>query len=496
MNNKTVSSVTYNHLIESINCVDKMKKTIIIAFCDKYINYYKVLRFFVKHFDESLSNPLKELSFYTYVAQLLYYNKIYKFKAKNTLISVINAFYRFYQTYELNLFTKDNYSTQLLHKIGIGQDICNGFQVVNYNILDKIPNVDKWIVCYKANETSECINVNRVDFSIIENKTFKYWVKTYVWKYDALFSRKISLISTFVKAFNYINDLKTGKQLSFYTTPNNNYDDINTQEIMAFKSYILSKYENADTQGKFIYNLKSLLLLISENGIHKFEPGVFMTLIHHKNFFRNNGRPIPDSDLKQLSYKLSELAKTNIVYNLYYLVFYMALETELRPKSIFDLETNCIRETAKKNEYILCATSKTSHQEQVEIPITIFVKKCIDKVLKLTSKYRMKNTNESLKSQLFIIPNKNDNGFIKMSYWNFNTFLKSSCSSNKALGPPLKLFILFSKAVKIKVSSPTKRTNNMISLKVAKILCFLLPCLAKIILKSFDSNPSIIYILQ
>ena len=121
-------------------------------------------------------------------------------------------------------------------------------------------------------------------------------------------------------------------------------------------------------------------------------------------------------------------SSNSLMGSLCYSAFYIALETEFRPTQIFSLRKDCIRETAKKNEYVLVSRSKTSAGETCEYPITEYVKREIDEIIKATDYLRSMTTAADLKDYLFIIPRTRKGQVQLLTCGSFNTHLQKCCS--------------------------------------------------------------------
>ena len=378
------------------NCSDSYKLNCLREFSKVNKNSQPSYIFFLNHFDESLSSPLKPLSFYTYLEQIMFLGELAKVKSlkfSRLLCTVVHSFYTFYQiNYDSEVFTRDGYATALLSEPNIAQKILDGYDVINYNMIEPIPKSNKWILCYKESKSSSIVRITKVDFTNIDNSYFRNWYKSYLW-----YSNKIKIVTlrhstTIFNACNYINSIKANKNLSFFVKHTNALDDINTQEIRALKSHIYSLFTNDNARVSFLSNFRSFLKYVDDNGLHKFEGGVFIEL--SRLSIRNveySAKPIPKQDLQLIIDKLHELETKSIKNKLYSILFYLALETEFRFNQICDLKVDCVQKTAKENEYIITSETKTSNQAIVEQPITIYVKKCIDEVKDITNNYRLSN---------------------------------------------------------------------------------------------------------
>ena len=125
---------------------------------------------------------------------------------------------------------------------------------------------------------------------------------------------------------------------------------------------------------------------------------------------------------------MKKKAEGNVLYGIYYSVFYIALETSFRSSQIVELTKDCVVETAKKGEYVLYSGTKTSAGEYIEQPITTYVEREIREILKLTEEYRQNCTDTSLANKLFIVPGNKSGVYRELSTHKFNAYLRGCCN--------------------------------------------------------------------
>lgn len=293
--------------------------------------------------------------------------------------------------------------------------------------MEKTPECDKWLFCYKKSENSSIYEIDAVDFTRILSKTYRSWVKHYIWKEDVKVHSKLDPLPMFVKAFNYVHDIKTGAALNVFATSGDE-TKFDVRDAMAYKNYILEAYENNRTRNAHIYSIRNLLRHVFRNNLGDIDAGVFYTLNHTVDQTYDNTCPIPNSELSQLSALIKEKASSDPLADMYSSIFFIALETEFRGSQIVSLPKNCLRETAKNGEYVVVSETKTSAGELVEQPISAYVEREIRHVMQITNIYREKCTNTRLKNHLFIVPGAKRNTFKPLSKVKFNSFLKACCS--------------------------------------------------------------------
>lgn len=393
---------------------------------------------FLQDFDKSIDgieiNSLNDLSIDTFSHQINYYNAAYE--DKDVLSFVVGFYFLVASKYNPRLFIKDGFDPRILQKIGLAHLLVNGYVLIKYNPIEDVPASDKWIFCYSSDDETNSMtstsNTKVIDFTVINNTTYRYWYKYYVWKNNNSLYTRLHSISCVTDFFNYIDNLKKGSELSIYARKSDS-NDITLNEIIAWKNHVMNTYDNNRTRSSHIYNPRNILKFVHENGIVELPNGIYYYLTHKLDSNYDNTKAIPDENLKKLSKLMSEKADEEVVNAVYYLAFYIALETEFRASQLFTLKTDCVVETSKKNEYVLVSKTKTSANEEIEQPITIYVKKHIDEILKLTKKYREDNNISNISSYLFLAPGERKNSYKIISPTMFNTYLKKCC---KEIGLP------------------------------------------------------------
>lgn len=221
--------------------------------------------------------------------------------------------------------------------------------------------------------------------------------------------------------------------MSFLTGKTDNIN-ITVNDIIAWKNHLINKYENNRTRTSRIYIIRYILKFIQENGIIELSNGIYYHLQYSLDNNYDNALAVPDEHLKQLSKLMKKKSEEKITNAVYYLAFYIALETEFRASQLFSLKVDCVRETAKKDEYVLISKTKTSANEEVEQPITTYVKRHIDEIINLTKEYRQKSNIEGVSEYLFITSGQRKNSYVILTSQSFNSFLQKCC---KKLNLPL-----------------------------------------------------------
>ena len=415
-----------SHAWRYVLCSDVEKRKNLLAFTHTYqTNSWQGLNIFLSEFDLSLGDPMAKLSVATYKQQLLYFSQR---KLCRKISGIITAFYMYVlREVDPDMFGDDRFMNAAFHTTNLGSAVAQGYSIIYYNPLDDLPVADKWVICYQNNPGEDIIKTQKVDFTGIECPIYREWCKSYIWHADAKMYVKLHALSKHAVCFNYLYHLKTGKAVSVFTRKTREYGTITVGDAEALKNHILSSYKNNRTQCGLIYNTRNVIRHADANHLGIIETGVFYSLTHTLSSDYDNTHALTNQELNAVSAVMHTKAKTNPLSAIYYSIFYIALETEFRGSQIVSLTTDCIQETAKKDEYVLVSRTKTSAGEYVEQPITIYVKREIEEILRLTEEYRQNCSDLSVKKLLFIAPSVRKGVYKMITQSKFNVFFQECC---------------------------------------------------------------------
>lgn len=411
-----------------LDITDPHKRTLVKDFLCLHTGGYlwSVYDAFCEHFDDSLPSADCNLDFSAFLHQINYFTA---HNLDTSICGIVTSFYIYiYNSVDPNIFGTDEAIIAAMHRTRIGYELSNGYTIVPYNPLEDVPLGDKWILCYKEHIHSDITQTKLLDFSDITCEIYKLWIKQFIWKENVMVETKAHPLGVYKAGMDYIYQIKTGTVRTFFAHPSTAIEKITVSEIEAYKNHILSTSENNRTRCSRIYNFRNLIKYIDENKLGEIESGVYYNLTYTLSNDYENTQAIPDDELQAVSAIMKEKAEQDISAAMYYAVFYIALETEFRGSQIVTLKRNCIRETAKDNEYVLVSGTKKSAGEEIEQPITTYVKREIDIIIRLGEEYREKCSNTRLKDCLFIVPGARRNLFTAMTTVKFNTFFKRCCS--------------------------------------------------------------------
>lgn len=384
-------------------------------------------RFFEQSLGDNIVNTGTDFNFQTLLSQLRYFSN-YGQSGKRLPIYVVIAFYIYLSQYiDALIFEKDGIPNQILHRQHIATELLSGFQVVKYSQFEDVPISDKWLFCYKKYDRDTYVNIRTLDFTLINNTTYRNWIKHFVWKADLSIYTKIHPLPILKSALNYLSDLKTGSIQSVFSSKNE-VSTISVNDTIMYRNHVLASFDNNRTRTGYIYNLRVLLKHVERNHLGNIEHGVFYTLTHTLDQSYDNTNPIPDNELGILSSHLIESSKNDTLIGIFTSIFFLALETEFRGSQILDLSKNCLRETSKSNEYVVISETKTSANELIEQPVSSYVVREIKHCINLTEEFREKCVDTHLINKLFVIPGNKLGTYKKVTEFRFNEFLKSNCT--------------------------------------------------------------------
>ena len=384
------------------------------------------------YFDESLNGAtvsgIHDLNFDLFKSQLKYYKTNY---SEKTCYFLGRFYYFMLSNYDSTIFDDANIATKTVQRNDFITLLLNDYDVLSYNRIEDVPHSNKWLLQFdNTSATNGGLTVSNavsVNFEEIQNPEYRKWCKYYVWKGAGGVNNRIHKFNIMRTFFNYVDDLKSGKILTMHTNKTNNLA-ITTNEVFAYKNYILGQHDNPRTRIHYILDIATILKFINDEYVAKIESGVFYHLTVAADNDYNNTMAIADEDLKKLANLMKEKAKENTLNAIYHLVFYLGLETEFRISQLLNLTVDCVVETAKKGEYVIVSKTKTSNMEVVEQPITIYTKRHIDEILSLTNEYRADCVDLNVKTSLFITPSNRKGVYSSVQPSIFNAYLKDCCA--------------------------------------------------------------------
>lgn len=417
-----------------INCKDHIIRSYIQEFLYEFTNCFaekRLIDIFCENFDNSLNDTFNEFNIDTLIHQIRYFASM---NEKPLLVKIVASFYRFLYNYKnIDVAHNNKYIAAALHRQRIADEIASGYQIFVYNPLSSCPDIDKWIVCYQRTPHSEYIDTEVFDFSSIQVKLYKKWFKEYVWYSNGTIRTKRDIMYRILPILHYISNLKSGKILSIFSPKGTPHESITVSEINAIRNYIASSSNNSRTRNGTIASIRMFFNYISDVYPGAVPAATYYLLRSSPGKDYDSQKAIPITEIEAIAKVMKRNAETDILYAILYAVFYLALETEFRGSQIMRLTKDCVHEAAKKDEWVVLSDTKTSAGELTEQPITRYVKREIDEVIKLTETYRQNCSDTRLKNLLFIVPDIRKGVYVPLKLHRFNNYLKDCC---KIAGTP------------------------------------------------------------
>ncbi|MGN8888372.1 hypothetical protein [Blautia sp. HCP28S3_G10] len=414
-----------------INCASKEIREAVHSFLNTRVDKGDHITSFCEHFDDSLQglevNGLADLGFTSFTNQVDYFQSYASKQRKTTRAAVVVSFYLYLaQHANEKLFEKEGVPTSLLTRPSFANELKDGFKVILYNLIEDVPEADKWLLCYKKYDRDTVIRVFKLDFTRINDPVYRIWYKHYVWKDKVMMYTKAHPISILAWAFNYLAKIKSGKIRTIFPV-SQNHEVITVTDASAYRNHVLASFDNNRTRSGYIYNLRNVLRHVSANKLGEIDNGVFYALTHTLDQSYDNTHPISNNELSKIATVFKRRAEEDPVADVFMSIFYLALETEFRGSQIVDLNKDCLHETAKKGEFEVVSETKTSADEVVEQPISSYVERGIRHVIAVTESFREASTNTWLLNKLFVIPGPKKGTYVKVSQNRFNVFFQDCC---------------------------------------------------------------------
>lgn len=201
------------------------------------------------------------------------------------------------------------------------------------------------------------------------------------------------------------------------------------EEVLLYKNHIFNIIDTDTNISKYLYNINGILRFLKEAGLMNFDDNIFFHLKYSSKSL-NNSKAIPNDELILLANLLKSNSENSDLNKLYYLIYYIALETEFRITQILSLDIDCVDDTAKKNQYVLSSKTKTSEGEEIPQAITIYVKHHIDDIKRITQELRNECQEKDLMNRLFLKRNYSKKLIISpVTRENFNDYLSVCCKT-------------------------------------------------------------------
>lgn len=395
----------------------------------------KTFSLIFEHFDESLANfsisSINDLNWNTFLAQIHYFKSL---GCGSKDISFLNSLYTIIgQKYNHSLFHENGLDIRIFTFKGIANLIADGYEILHYSKYETVPENDKILLYYAdsmdTNAAVRASAIHQLDFTNVSNPVYRKWLKSYIWNGNGSLQYRFDQKSDITRFLNYIEDIKTGAIPTVYKA-NKNILRITTSEVAAFKNHVLVTLKNNRSQCNLIYSARNLINYLDINHLMKVPEGVYKTLTHTLYTSYNDSTPINDEDLNKLLSYLKTQSNYSVTDKLMYIITCILVETEFRSSQVVALETDCILETAKRNEYELYSKVKTNGSVKKKQAITLYTKQNLEECIAITNEFRKDCTVMDLKKYIFLVPDDKKRGLYKViSQGYYDSYISSICQS-------------------------------------------------------------------
>lgn len=401
---------------------------------DLYSSAYSSVDF-VKKFSESYSDfsDFQDISDFNYSVFKSQY-EFYKNNEKE-LKTLIKFYIYLYVTSEYTELFKANDPVDMVYmqQYNFLQKYKEGFELVNFNPNEEYPAINKWVIKpngFEASSTAfKSTSYKSLDFTKIKCDFYINFAKHFYWYIPNSLTTKTVDITHVIIFLNFIFEYKTNNIKSL--SEGIDYKKITASEVYSFRKHIGLTAQKANTFNSYMKAINKFLSMCKEKGFLDVESGAFEYLYCNSKDKAKGGVSIPDEDLTLLEQHLEKLSEEkNLLYNLYHIIFHLAIETELRISQLLSLQISEIKEGMKEGQFFIRSITKTSKGEKINQQISIYAKRHIDIAINITEDLRA-NASNKYSDYIFLAPPelvKSTNKDIKpIETYLFSRFLKREC---------------------------------------------------------------------
>jgi hypothetical protein len=145
---------------------------------------------FLNEFNNSINGlnikSIDDFSLETFVHQIHFF-RTYQDKKRNKekeILMILNSFYTYVLNNAISKKINNNSASKIIfQRQRLAQLIANGYEIMKYNPIEKVPTQDKWIIICEKSIHYNIQNTYTFNFSLIKNNTYRQWLKYFIWKY-------------------------------------------------------------------------------------------------------------------------------------------------------------------------------------------------------------------------------------------------------------------------------------------------------------------------
>lgn len=360
-------------------------------------------RQFFAHFQASLGNNtvncIEDFNKSIFDTQYWYYKN--NAGKNNRHISLLKSLYLFLMNTPLGaniLKWQDGIDFYMLQSVSFNENYEQGYKLVPLNPLDPIPNHDLWLVMPNGIEKKGNIikshNYKPINFSDVDDIKIKFAIKSFFWNDTITLTRRITNCNTVLFFARFICNLRN---LDTMSISNEDDSSFSNEEIFSYVSYV--KLNNLNYE--YIPLVKKFLIFSNENNLLKTPPEALQYLVGEKKDPIKSPQDIPENELILIENEFKQNSSQDIKAQLYYIVFHIALSTEIRVSQIISLKIDCIYPDIK-NKYYLVSNTKVTNGKKIKVPITEYTKRFIETAINITNPIRDTCLDDKLKQYIFL----------------------------------------------------------------------------------------------
>lgn len=268
------------------------------------------------------------------------------------------------------------------------------------------------------------------DFTSIHNIKYLAWIKKYYLKESNYsITNKNKQFFVIVNFANYINDSKC------------NLNDL-YKTIRSYKHYLYSEYDLSEST---IYDRiktvqKFCRYLYSYGEIDDYSDNYFNDVIHYHADSNPDKRRYSREELKLLeeAYKNEYLRNNDPFYYCCYVIFNIALKTEIRESTILRIQKDSLSLNSNKVIDKVFVRSKTSKDNKDKYLITPYISNLICNVIDKTKKLRIR-ADKNISNYLFIYNSTKKKIVVRtFTYSVIHNYHKKICKKNNIEYLPFK----------------------------------------------------------
>ena len=367
---------------------------------------------------------IDDFCFATFEAQIAFFRKaFYPREAFSYLVCIYN---NIAQRYNPKLFSDRGINPEILTRLNLAKLLYDGYEIKSFDPFDGFPSADKAIVCLMKTDSNTTKTINTYDLEVIEHKEYRDLLKDYLWHGGNAFGTRLLNVEHAKSFFSFLENCEKGTVKSLFYKKHTGCR-VFPDDGLAYTAYLRQSDLSEKTQKKYIDSAKYVLEFGLESEQYRWID-INATFRFTKTSYEiNNAQPIPDAELEALCNSVNKMARENVTARLCECVFYLLITTELRISEILNLELECTENTLKRDSYVLVSKKKTSANEHVRTPISIYTYETIERIKRITKSSRQACSNYGIASKLFLIPAHKKETYRVLTDVLFINFLQKCC---------------------------------------------------------------------